>query len=231
MDIVIISCGKHNTHRTLTQNAVNSCLNSGVDFRIIVIETCKDVKYQHCETHYFEQKDKFNYNRCLNYGMQISKDKYVALCNNDLVFHKDWAKNIINAMESSKLNSACPFDKGYHLNYKEAKPYNLQPGSHIYKNNQVRVFFVGWCFVIDRTVWAKIGSFNEGVDFYFSDDIVVEQYKKHDISHALVANSYVDHYNGGEKTWRVILCKSKQRYYTGGQQHKFNNAKTKLWST
>jgi len=228
MDIIIISCGKFELHRNLTQNAVNTCINSRGDFRILVIETCQDVKYQNCETFYFPTANKFNYNKALNYGMSLCKDKYVALCNNDIIFHKEWSQNIIHVLDNY-ADSACPFDVGYHVNYKEALKYKLTQGNHIFINNQVRVFFVGWCFAIKREVWNKIGGFNEGVEFYFSDDIVIEQYKKHGIKHALVCNSLVDHWHGGEKTWRDVLCKSKQRYYTGGQEGKFRQAKEKLW--
>lgn len=232
MDIIIISCGKTDLHRQLTQNAINSCLNSGEGFRIIIIETCQDVKYDNAETYFFPSKGNFNYNRALNYGMSLSNDKYVALCNNDLIFHKGWTENIINVLDNY-ADSACPFDKGYHLNNRECKMQKVKEGNHIYMNNQVRVFFVGWCFVIKREVWDKIGHFNEGVEFYYSDNIVVEQYKKHGIKHALVCNSYVDHYKGGEKTWRCasILCRSKQRYYTDGQQRLFNQAKNNVWSS
>lgn len=231
MDVVIISCGQYNTHKRLTQNAVNSCLNSGDGFRIIVIETCKDQKYENCETYYYPPKGKFNYNRALNYGMQISTSKQVALCNNDLVFHPDWGKNIEFVLNNYDIDSACPFDRGYHFNYKEAKTFKLKEGNHFYVKSDVRIFFIGWCYVVNRDVWEKIGYFNEGVEFYYSDNIVVEQYKKYGIKHALVANSFVDHYNGGEKTWRTVLCKSNQRYYTDTQHSKYNEAKIKLWST
>ena len=212
MDVVIISCGQNEVHRTLTQNAVNSCINSGGDFRIIVVETCnKEAKYDNCETYFFPSKDRFNYNRAMNYGARIGSGKYIACCNNDLIFHKGWSKGIETVLDNDISDSCSPFERGWHVNFKECKPHRLTEGNHVYMGNQVRVFFCGWCYVLKREAFDKIGGFNEGVQFYYSDNIVVEQYKKHGIRHALVANSCVDHYNGGENTWRKVLCKSKQR--------------------
>lgn len=237
MDVIIISCGKTQTLKQLTQNSVNSCLNSTGEYNIIVIETCVSAKYQNCTTYYYQPQGSFNYNRALNYGISQCSGEYIACCNNDLVFDKNWSVNMLNAFNSTDFDSLSPFELVWHKEWTECKAVNklmndenyLEAGEFVYPGNAVRVFFTGWCYVIKRSAYNKIGKFSELVEFYYSDNIVVEQYKKHDIKHGLVGNSFVKHL--GEKTWRTTLCSSNQRYYTDGQKTKFYNAKRVLWST
>jgi len=252
MDIIIISCGKTETLKQLTQNSVNSCLNSIGEFNIIVIETCVNVRYKNCTTYYYQPKGRFNYNRALNYGISQCSGEYIACCNNDLIFDKNWSVNMLNAFDSTDFDSLSPFELVWHKEWSECKAVNklmgdnnyIEAGEFVYPGNTVRVFFTGWCYVIKRSAYnkligyrkdnnnqsnIKITGFDELVEFYYSDNIVVEQYKKQNIKHGLVGNSLVKHL--GEKTWRTTLCSSNQRYYTDGQKTKFNNTKRLLWST
>jgi glycosyltransferase involved in cell wall biosynthesis len=227
IDVIIVSCGKSVKLRTLTQNSVNSCYNSTGDFNIIVIETCQNVQYQNCKTLYFKPSGRFNYNRALNYGASQCSGKYIACCNNDLIFSKTWAVNMLNVFDNYDLDSLSPFEPDWHKTWHECK--NMDQGNYLYRGCVVRVQFTGWCYVIKREAYNKINRFSESVEFYYSDNIVAEQYKKHGVKHALCGNSIVKHL--GEKTWRSVLCSSNQRYYTSGQLTLYNRAKKALWST
>ena len=232
MDVIIISCGKTPTLQQITQNSVNSCLNSIGDFNIIVIETCKNTNYKNCKTLFYQPSGRFNYNRALNYGISQCTDEYIACCNNDLIFDVNWAKNIIDVFNATEFDSLSPFERNWHITWQECKALGkdyLVPGNFLYEGNTVRVQFTGWCYVLKRSAYNKIGGFNTLVEFYYSDNIVVEQYKKFGITHALVGNSFVNHIL--EQTWPKVLCSSNQRYFTGGQLNKFKNAKQVLWST
>ena len=77
------------------------------DFNFYVIETCREYEYKYATTILNIEKE-FNYNKCLNIGTKYSNDQYIAYCNNDLLFHKDWAKNILHVFKAHEYLSLCP---------------------------------------------------------------------------------------------------------------------------
>jgi GT2 family glycosyltransferase len=84
-----------------------------------------------------------------------------------------------------------------------------------YKNGR---HFSGWCFVMKRTVWKKIGWFNEEFPFWCADDIVVEQLKNIGIKPTLVPKSVVKHM---PSSTLKTLEKNKQEELTRHQLKKF----------
>jgi len=194
VDIIIISHAKTATLFDLTQATIDSCHASdkNVTFNILVLEQEPNVIYRDCVTGF--TKGEFNYNAYMNLGISMTGNKYVCLCNNDLVFGKDWAANIIAAMKENELLSACPAQKE-----KTGIEYGYANSHHMN----------GWCIMCDRNLFDIIGEIDTRFKFWFADNAYAEQLKKYDIKHAVVNNSVVKHLGSSTlKTLDTITNKS-----------------------
>lgn len=185
IDVIILSNAKTEKLKQLTQQAIDSCRDSDINswFNIIVIEQAKHT-YANCFTMFYNAP--FNYNGFMNYGISITKNEYIALCNNDLIFEKDWAKNIIEAMKAHDLLSASPRCPVLPNQKKFAKP-------GVYEGYNNAQHLSGWCIVINRKLFDIIGKLDDEFPFWFADNVYGEQLKKHGVKHALVSNSIVTH--------------------------------------
>ena len=208
MDIIIVSNGRNPSLRILTKYTVDTCniSSSLINFNYIIVEQNKRINYRWPRTKTVHYNFEFNYNRCLNYGLQFAKSKFIALCNNDLEFKHHWAENIITAMGEiieidgekvykDKYLSASPANRGCRRRSKESTAYGIQEGHGIAK--QIN----GWCLVINRRILDFIGKLDEGVKFWYSDDIYADQIRTKGIKHILVKHSVVRHL--GSRTLRI----------------------------
>ena len=189
-DVVILSYAKNEHLKSVTKNCINSLISSecetDIEFNPIIFESelsLKPFQYQFGNTYYLNEK--FNYNRFMNYGFQKGTAEYVAFCNNDLEFKDFWATKMIYYMEKYNLNSASP----YCLNSFGKKIIN-EP---VTKGNIVGRILSGWCIVVKREFFKKLGMFDERVSFYCSDNIYNEQLKAIKEQHGMINRAFVSH--------------------------------------
>ena len=100
IDIIILSYAKNGMLKQLTEQTISTLLVSEdpaqIHFNIIVIESNKNLApFQFENTKTIYPKEKFNFNKYLNIGISLTSKKYTCLCNNDLIFHKNWASEIL----------------------------------------------------------------------------------------------------------------------------------------
>jgi GT2 family glycosyltransferase len=189
IDIIILSNARTDKLKAITQNAIDTCHDSETDirFNVVVIEQAKGVTYQGAKTYF--TKSTFNYNAFMNAGVAVTKNEYLCLCNNDLIFTKGWASNCIAAMKAHNLLSASP----------RCPDVNVQKvGATVkfgYRNHHE---LSGWCIMQHRAIYDIIGALDEVFPFWFADNVYSEQLKKHGVKHALIRNSHVKHL--GNKT-------------------------------
>ncbi len=179
-DVVIISDGKDVRMQAMTQNAINTCINGarGIKVNVIVVESVKSVSYRNAETVYPDFP--FNYNAYGNYGIKLGSAHYAMLANNDLLFTKGWLTALISA-NHPLVSPKEPRDQ--RQRDIRVNTIGTKTGRHL----------SGWCFMIERGLWEKIGGFDEDVNFYCSDDVVIEQCKEFGVEPMLVVNSIVQH--------------------------------------
>jgi len=134
VSVVIVSYDKSPYHRSLTENAIKSCIESEDHVEIIVVETNPKAKpYEQSTTLYWEKE--FNYNACLNFARKHCHSKYIAFCNNDLIFEKAWASNLIHAIQKYGLLSVCPYSRTSYLRH--------PVGNHAYMGSDVHRTVLG----------------------------------------------------------------------------------------
>jgi glycosyltransferase involved in cell wall biosynthesis len=178
-DIIILSKATDWTTGRMTQKAVTSCYYgaNGLPINIIVIEQGNRT-YKFAKT--IHKKEAFNYNGFANYGAEQGKAPWIVVANNDLIFRDGWLHSLI-AADNEVVSPKEPNDpRQSDINENTS---GFTTGRH----------FSGWCFMISRKLWQKIGKFDDDVTFWCSDDAVIEQVKAQGVTPMLVNDSIVDH--------------------------------------
>lgn len=211
---VIIACSKSQYHIDITKEAIRS---SGCD--CIVVETHHNAApYKDAKLTLFWGKE-FNYNACLNFGIMHTNTDYIALCNNDLVFEKDWQK-ITDRMEARSIYSASPFSKnkcGHRNAY-------TNDGS-IHYGYQIGCEMLGWCIVVNKELFSIIGKLDESRSFWCSDNVYADQLQAHGLKHMLDCGSVVNHIGMGSKTLNTMPRATYNRLTIEEYKH-YQHAKT-----
>jgi GT2 family glycosyltransferase len=179
VDVIILSKAQKYRDSIMTQQAIDSCIkgSNGLPVNIIVIEG--GVGQYHGATT-LPTRDKFNYNEFANRGAAVSKAEWIMIANNDLIFRDGWLHNLLSA-GNEVVSPHEPTDARQKSIIKNE--LGDQCGRH----------FSGWCFMIKRSLWTKIGGFDTDVDFWCSDDVVIEQVKAEGVMPMIVKDSIVEH--------------------------------------
>lgn len=217
IDIIILSYAKNDELKNLTQQTINSLIQSEsadlIEFKVMVIESAKDLypfQFDHSTTFYPDAK--FGFNRYLNFGLQHSSQNLICFCNNDLIFSKNWASEIIAAMKNNEnilsASTYCPVMHG-------KNNFNLDLDViEGYEN-----LFSGWCFLVKRKLIDIIGPFDEKFDFWYADSDYLKTLQKHRIKNYLITKSVVTHLNSSTSR---LFNKIDYYKYTLVPQLRFN---------
>lgn len=191
IDIIFLSYSKNEYLKGLTIQSIDTLINSEdkdkIEFNIIVIESNKELSpYQFENTTTIYPHEEFGFHKYLNIGIRLTNSKYVCLCNNDLIFHKNWAAEILIAMEyDSNILSAVPYcmnfhkEKGFELN---APPLEGYFGT-----------LTGWCIFVKRSIFEIIGPLDENFVFWYCDYDYCNTLEKFNVKNVLVSTSFVTH--------------------------------------
>ena len=224
VDIIILSYAKDNYLKSLTQQTVDTLLASEnpdeIKFDVLVIESNKTLQpYQFPNTTTIYPSERFGFNKYLNIGINYTNNPYLCLCNNDLIFHKGWASEILKAMSAdSELLSATPYCPTFHSN----TTYKKNSGNF----DAYFGVMVGWCIFVKRDIFDKIGPLDEAFTFWYADNDYCQTLIKHHIKSALITSSFVTHL--GSESLKNIDSKEQQkltqlpRFYYSYKWHRWS---------
>lgn len=206
IDIIILSYAYNDQLRQVTQNCINSLIasenSSSIHFNIIIIESQKDLngyQYPNSQTIYPEQP--FGFHRYLNIGINMTTSAYVCLCNNDLIFHRGWASEILKYMvEDPDLLSASPVCSIYH----PVRGFPINSGNWLGYRAGYEVS--GWCIFVKRELFKMMGQLDENCAFAGADHDYGNTLGVMKLKHCLVTSSVVDHLDR-----RTFTTQSKER--------------------
>ena len=198
IDVVIISWAKNEELVLVTKDGLDSLFENdkGITYHVYIVESNKDIKYEDMEE--YQRKwmhtietvytdETFGYNKYLNIGRRLGNSPYIALCNSDLTYEENWATNIIEQMETHNALSASPWCP-------QTQGPNKDHTHNIYMGTRVRGELAGWCIVQKREIYKIIEDLNEGVSFWYSDNIYADELEMRGIRHILVPKSIVNHH-------------------------------------
>lgn len=205
-DVVMLSNAKTPELKQMTQQAIDSLLASqrkGI-FNVLVIEQAAETEYNGATT--LHRPGQFNYNAFANEGIRLGDAQWLCVTNNDVIFEKSWLAEMMK-VKADVMSPLNPGDK------RQANIKHPEPGFIAGRN------FSGWCFVMRRTIWEKIGGFDEDFPFWCADNATVEQLKKIKVKPVLVPHSEVKHL--ASATLKT-LEKQLRNEITRAQVRKFN---------
>lgn len=179
-DIIMLSRASTPDLHAMTQHAINTSIAGAAPLpvNVIVLEQVAGVKYVNAQT--ITHSEPFNYNRYMNRGARHGTAPWLIFANNDLTFRKGWLQHLIAANH--------PF-----VSPKEPRDTRQ---SHIHENTTgttTGTHMSGWCYALTRDLWNRIGGLDECVNFWCSDDVVIEQCRTIGVDPMLVVNSVVEH--------------------------------------
>lgn len=164
------------TITTLIQAAPRTMLD------IVVLEQQPNQQWPLTRTIYCPEP--FHFNKFANRGCSLVCGDHLLVCNNDLIFTDNSVDILHQYSLDHHLPVVCP-----------VCPLNdLQSGlSHTEIGTQIGKHFTGWCFLIQRKAYERIGGFDEDFSFWYADNAVVEQLKQQHFSIAIVPEANVIH--------------------------------------
>ena len=191
IDIIFLSYSKNDHLKELTEQSITTLLQSEdpekIHFNVLVIESNKTIApYQFENSTTIYPKEKFGFHKYLNIGINATSSEYVCLCNNDLIFHKNWASEILRAMnDDPKMKSAVPFCTNFHRknNFPEDGP-------------PIEGYFgvlTGWCIFVKRDIFDTIGLLDEHFVFWYCDYDYSNTLEKFHVKNCLVPTSKITH--------------------------------------
>ena len=196
IDVVILSLVNRPALYTMTAGAISSLRASepSLHFNVFVIESNPD--WQQFGPLYDPQvrvlvpDAPFNFNAYNNIGRKLGRADWVLFSNNDVHFHPGWATAMLEAHQHHpEFVSLCPVDP--------ASPHQAQfeapDQPEIVPGYLVRSTFTGWCFMVRRHIFDRVGPFDERFDYYFADDDFSMVLRRHNLRNGAVPRSRVDH--------------------------------------
>jgi len=215
MDVVIVSYAKNNNCHKLTVNSLISLGESeeDVNFNVVVVESQPDIYWEgyhkpNMTIETIRPDTSYGYHKYLNLGRKKGISEFVALCNNDLIFKKNWASKIFQASEYNpnylSFSPICP---------KTQPQYGIQINSGLIKGYVIRQHISGWCIVQKRSIYNIIGDLDENFIHWYSDNDYAMTLQKFHIDHMIVTTSIVEHHNNIiGKTTKEIVTNEKELY-------------------
>lgn len=189
VDVIILSNAKDSKLMSMTQQTINTCISgaNGLSVNVIVIEQNIGATYQKAKT--VHDRSEFNYNKRANNGAKMGTAEWIMIANNDLVFNGGWLHNLLIAGHDV-VSPRCPIDR------RQQDIKDNEIGDKCGRN------LSGWCFMVKRSVWDRIGGFDEDFGFWCADNSFIEQLRDVGLLPMLVPSSIVRHL--GSVTLRTV---------------------------
>ena len=225
VDIVIISNAKNDLLLWETHKAIDSLYESEREilFNVYVVESNHEVNYdsyrflsdKHRNVVTIHTTEPFGYHKYLNIGRRAGNSEYVVLCNNDLIFGKNWASTAIEQMEKYDIWSAGCVNPNK-SNHKDLLESNIDIKYGYGVSNEV----TGWCIFQKREIYNHIGDLDERFDFWYCDNWYAHHLQKLGFYHILVCKSIVYHHNitEGSTLRREEDIERKEKLTNGGRE-------------
>lgn len=179
VDLIILSKANGSDDVKMTQHAIDTAIAgcNGIPINVIVIEGGFGF-YNNAAT--IPDSRDFNYNQFANEAAALGTAPWIMVANNDLEFKDGWLHALLKA-NHPVVSPHEPRDPRQ-ADIRENTTGDVT-GKHL----------SGWCFMISRELWTDIGGFDTDVNFWCSDDVVIEQVKAKGVLPMVVKDSIVLH--------------------------------------
>jgi len=206
--------------------------NTSIDVRVIIIDnasTDETPTYlksledtENCHFQIIYNQENVGFVRGMNQGMALCSAPYICVANNDILFTKNWLNEIISVFDNNQEigilnpnsnNMGTPLAKDQTI---ESLGEDLQTAN---KNHLVETpFCIGFCMVIKRELYEKIGVGGFSEDFipmFFEDTDYSLKAQQAGFHCGIAKGSYVWH---KEHASVDQLGKKKEEYFEKSRQ-------------
>lgn len=181
VDLIILSKASTPALRAMCQNAISSAVKGAGNHKVNVIVMEADSESSYVDAQVYRNPGEFNYNRTANQAAgSYGNAEWIMVANSDLIFEDGW----LDALLMGGHDLVSPLDP----NHKTQRTIKSDEAGW-----KIGHHFSGWCFMIRRELWKKIGGFDECVKYWCSDNVVVEQCRAVGVMPRLVAAARVKH--------------------------------------
>jgi GT2 family glycosyltransferase len=170
---------------------------------VAVLEQCPNIEYRRAAT--IRMPAEFNYNKFANFGASRGSADWILVANNDLIFRDGWLHSLL-AANYPLVSPKCPRDERQ-SEFTE-NTIGSVTGQHL----------SGWCYMISRDLWDRMGGLDDSVTFWCSDDVVIEQAAALGVKPMIVPSSIVEH---DQSSTLKTTSESSRDELTWGQLDKF----------
>ena len=219
IDLVFLSNAKTPELESLTKQAIKTALETTrIRLNIIVLERAGKIY----NSYTIQMREPFSYNHFANFGASFGEAEWIMISNTDVIFKENWAEELLKA----GYPIVSPYEPtDWRMNGVKDRETGYKIGRHL----------AGWCFMIKRTLWERIGHFDETFTFYFSDDIIAKQLEKINTPPMLVKTAVVEHL--GSQTLESLKDETETMKYPDTKKwnkmfndNRFmNNRRYRLW--
>jgi hypothetical protein len=194
VDVIFLAYTLDDSYYRMLDSALYTLGNSETKykFNVTIVESNPNfdsLGFTYRDAKVIQPRESFNYNKYLNYGLAETKNEWVIVCNNDLLFTQGWFSNImVHHMNYPMVKSFSPYDPFWHVQRDfDTDRYNLFFG------DRVGYELCGWCLAIHREIIDKCELFDPRFTFLYQDNDYRETIKKEGYTHALAGDSIVYH--------------------------------------
>lgn len=193
LSVIILSKTSSDLLFDTTMNCINSLLNSEdfsnqYELEVIVVESNKEYSLSYTfpeSVTVIVPEEPFGFHRYLNIGIERASGDFLALCNNDLIFHKSWFSEIVKISKERKdILSFSPIDP-----IKELDRFS----DNFVIGYKVTQHIKGWCLVCKKEVFDTIKKLDNRFTFYYSDNDFALSLLYYGIKNAVVPSAHVEH--------------------------------------
>lgn len=219
IDIIILSYSANEVLKKQTEDCLKSLFESEDNakeiFNVIVLESQEGISWdEYPNTKTYDPPKPYGYHKFMNYGRKLGSSEYVCLCNNDLIFGKNWASEILTFArrhpEILSFSPLCP---------KTQPLYGIKENSGYHIGDQIRKHISGWCIFQRRSIYEIIGDLDERFTHWFSDNDYALTLHANHLPHCLVSSSIVEHHDKNiGKTGPIVLSELEMYHATSGSR-------------
>lgn len=195
LSVIILSYAINDDIYKMNCRCIDSLLGSeswkNNNLEILLFESNKLSKYEYnSSVLVIKPQERFNFHGYFNKGITLSSGDYIAFCNNDIYFEKNWFSSILKVANAHpRFKCFSPIDD----RYPGMNSNSLPREKEFYKGWDYGKYFAPWCFVWKRSVFNIVGPFDEQFDFYAADADEANTLRKHAIYSVVCTKSVVRH--------------------------------------
>ena len=164
-----------------------------------------------------------------NQGMRLAEGEYILIFNNDTIVGPDWLENMVRLCESDPSVGMVGPRSNYIAGPQIVKPVPYKDESGIQgfiaawqREHDLRAdefdFIKGFCLLIPRAVFAKVGFFDERFGKgNFEDDDYCVRVRCHGWRTLIAHDSFIHHYgsvsfNQEDVDWKALMLENQRKF-------------------